>query len=252
MERSTVKGLHASQTAKVRARVQQAALDYFVGLPHGIDGRTHSWVCRPTMNVGWEAVTVAGARSKHRFWNGRGRVVSRPKLTSPEQSWHVSRHGLECSKYLWRGRVGQNPLDLGVICLENGTFDGTPFLQRSVSPMRVGTQRNLPKSMQPIAGSKSRNSQRSRSPNARSEFRLYQFDRASKLDLGGRENQSDSLRRCGGTCACWGLGEDAFGIHRCELTRIRSRICNRRPRIALAPLSLSLLGESTVMGEFAF
>ena len=29
------------------------------------------------------------------------------------------------------------------------TFDGTPFLQRSVSPMRAGTQRNLPKSMQP-------------------------------------------------------------------------------------------------------
>ena len=37
-------------------------------------------------------------------------------------------------------------------CGVKGTFDGMPFLQRSVSPMRVGIQRNLPRSMQPNAG----------------------------------------------------------------------------------------------------
>jgi hypothetical protein len=59
--------------------------------------------------------------------------------------------------------------------------------------------RNRPdcrRSMQPLAGSKQSKSHRSRSPNARSEFRLYQFDRAPEPDLGGRENQSDSLHRC--------------------------------------------------------
>mgnify|MGYP000389132994 CR=1 FL=1 len=33
-------------------------------------------------------------------------------------------------------------------CGVKGRFYGTPFLQRSVSPMRVGIRRNLPKSMQ--------------------------------------------------------------------------------------------------------